>query len=242
MKKTLLSSLSKKDLFSFIETLGEPKFRAEQIWEWVYQKKVHSFEKMENLPKALREKLCESFSFSSLTLIKKADSEDGETVKFLWELPDGKRVESVLIISGIRRTVCVSSQVGCPAACAFCASGKMGFFRNLSSAEIYDQVLGIDSILKEKGERVSHVVYMGMGEPFKNYDNVLESIRLITSEDRLGLADRRITVSTVGVIEGIEKLSNEGLKVNLVLSLHAPNQMIRKKSSHMRENIPLRIS
>jgi 23S rRNA (adenine2503-C2)-methyltransferase len=138
-------------------------------------------------------------------------------------------VESVLICSEGRRTVCVSSQVGCPARCAFCASGKEGLKRNLTSAEIFEQVYQIDLWLFERQEKVSHVVFMGMGEPFENYEPVVETIRLLIDPDRLALSQRRITVSTVGVVEGINRFSNEGLKTNLVLSLHAPNQRIRQK-------------
>ncbi len=229
MKKIPFTTLTKLELAEKILALGEPKFRADQVWDWVYEKKVLSFDKMENLSKTLREKLDEVLTLSSLTFVTKTESNDQETVKYLWELSDGKRVESVLILSGKRRTVCVSSQVGCPAACAFCASGKMGFFRNLSAHEIYDQVVRINAELQQKGERVSHVVFMGMGEPLKNYDPVISAIRQLTDPAKLNLSDRRITVSTVGIVEGIERLSGEGIKVNLVLSLHAPNQHIRKK-------------
>jgi len=229
MKKIPFTTLTKKELADKIEALGEPKFRADQVWDWVYEKKVLSFDKMENLSKALREKLDQVLTLSSLTFVTKTESNDQETVKYLWELADGKRVESVLIKSGRRRTVCVSSQVGCPASCAFCASGKMGFFRNLSAYEIYDQVVRINSDLQEVGECVSHIVFMGMGEPLKNYESVIKAIGFLTDPARFNLSDRRITVSTVGVVEGIERLANEGIKVNLVLSLHAPNQHIRKK-------------
>ncbi len=208
---------------------GEKEFHAEQLIDWVYRKGIIQWEKMSNLSKAFIEKLSQKLALTSLSLVKVSESSDQETFKFLWRLPQGDLIESVLICSGARRTVCVSSQVGCPAKCAFCASGQAGFFRNLTSAEIIEQVVQINGWLKAKGERVSHVVYMGMGEPFKNYKEVLKSIRALTNPEFLGIADRRITVSTVGVIEGIDQLSEEGLKVNLVLSLHAPNQKIREK-------------
>ena len=139
----------------------------------------------------------------------------------------------------MRRTVCVSSQVGCPAKCAFCASGKDGFFRNLRPAEIAEQVVQINAWLAAKGERVSHVVYMGMGEPLKNYDSVIKSIRHICDPKLLNLSERRITVSTVGIVEGIKRLTDEELKVNLVLSLHAPNQKIRIKIIPYARKYPL---
>lgn len=208
---------------------GHQPFRAGQVYDWIYDKDVLSFEGMTNLGKELRSKLAESLGFPILKLLRTLDSEDGQTIKFLWELPDRKRVESVLILSGDRRTVCISCQVGCPARCAFCASGKEGLIRNLSPAEIVEQVLHINRFLKGKGERVSHLVFMGMGEPLENYDAVVKSIQIFNSPEAFNISQRRITVSTVGVVEGIQKLAKEDLKVNLVLSLHAPNQHIRKK-------------
>lgn len=208
---------------------GEKSYRAKQIFQWVYGHREAEWEKMTDLSTGLRGKLKALFSLSSLTERRVLQSKDEETIKFLWELQDGKLVESVLILSNDRRTVCVSSQVGCPARCAFCASGKEGLIRNLSAQEIFEQVYEIDRFLHKKGERVSHVVFMGMGEPFENYDNVLKAIRLLIDPLRLNLSQRRITISTVGVIEGIERLSQEDVRVNLVLSLHAPNQHIRKK-------------
>ncbi|MDE3045178.1 MAG: 23S rRNA (adenine(2503)-C(2))-methyltransferase RlmN [Verrucomicrobiota bacterium] len=197
------------------------------------------FEAMTNLGKELRAKLAASFSFPAIKLLRTVNSEDGETTKFLWELPDQKRVESVLIRSGTRRTVCISCQVGCPARCAFCASGREGLMRNLSVGEIVEQVLHIDRVLKETGERVCHLVYMGMGEPMENYDAVIQSIRLFNDPAAFHISQRRITVSTVGVVEGIQKLAKEDLQVNLVLSLHAPNQHIRKKIIPYARKYPL---
>ncbi len=221
------------------EWVGKPTFRAKQILEWVYGKRASDFEEMTNLSKELRERVSESFALRTLEKVRVQDSGDGETFKYLWKLGDGKLVESVLICSGDRRTVCVSSQVGCPAKCAFCASGKNGFFRNLEAGEIVEQVVQIDDHLKEKGERVSHVVFMGMGEPLRNYESVVSAIRVLIHPGQMGLSQRRITVSTVGVIEGIERFKEEGLKVNLVLSLHAPNQQIRKKVIPYARQYPL---
>lgn len=218
---------------------GEKPFRAAQIFDWIYKKGVLSFEEMLNLSKELRTKLQNSFAFPCLKLVRSVDSEDGQTTKFLWELADGKRVESVLIRSDERRTVCVSCQVGCPASCAFCASGKEGLIRNLSAGEIVEQVLQIDRFLRPLQERVSHIVYMGMGEPMENYDAVVRSIEILNSETGLHISQRRITVSTVGVVEGIHKLAKEKCHVNLVLSLHAPNQHIRKKIIPYARKYPL---
>jgi len=208
---------------------GEKPFRAKQILNWAYERLKTDWEEMTDLNKALRQKLSSAFHWKSLSQSSVQHSNDGETIKFLWELADHQLVESVLICSGDRRTVCVSSQVGCPARCAFCASGKEGLIRNLTAGEIFEQVFAIHQYLQEKGERVSHVVFMGMGEPFENYDNVLKAIQLLNDPLRLNISQRRITVSTVGVVQGIRRFMQENLKVNLVLSLHAPNQHIRKK-------------
>lgn len=223
------TELNEKRLMEWLKEQGEREFHAKQILSWIYEKKVLNWDEMTNLSKELREKLKKSFQFASMELVRVTESTDLETFKFLWRLRDGNLVESVLICSGDRRTVCLSSQVGCPAKCAFCASGKGGFFRNLRPAEIVEQVLRINQWLAPKEERVSHLVYMGMGEPLKNYESVVKSIRILSDPQGLNISQRRITVSTVGIIEGIKRLANEELKVNLVLSLHAPNQHIRKK-------------
>ena len=204
------------------------------------KKGVVSWDQMSNLSKDLRTKLAASFRFPTIELKHITESNDHETFKFLWKLHDGNLVESVLIYSGERRTVCVSSQVGCPAKCAFCASGKQGFIRNLRPHEIVEQVVMMDSLAGSKGERVSHIVYMGMGEPFKNYDSVIKSIRLICDPHTLNISQRRITVSTVrAAIEGIKRLSQEDLCINLVLSLHAPNQNMRRKNRRLCRKYPL---
>lgn len=224
-----IHSLSLEELKNWLVSQGEKAFRATQILHWLYEKKVNAWEEMTSLGAPLRKLLFENFSLQALQKIKEEVSKDGETIKFLFELADGKRIESVLIMSDERRTVCVSSQVGCPARCAFCASGREGLIRNLTSAEIFEQVLQIDRTLAQKGERVSHIVFMGMGEPFENYDQVIKTIHLLNDEHRLHISQRRMTVSTVGVVEGIKRFTEEGVQVNLVLSLHAPTQHLRKK-------------
>lgn len=233
------TSLTLLDLEEWLVKNDEHRFHGKQIFEWVYQKSVISWDLMSNLSKALRAKLVSMYRLPVLELLKVTPSTDLETFKFLWKMHDGKLVESVLICSGDRRTVCVSSQVGCPAKCAFCASGKLGFFRNLRPSEIVAQVVQINAWLKEKNERVCHVVYMGMGEPFKNYDSVVGSINMLSDPALLNISQRRITISTVGVTEGIRRLTNEGLKVSLVLSLHAPNQHIRQKIIPYARKYPL---
>lgn len=224
-----LFDLTEVELEEWLKTEGEKPFRSLQVLSWIYKKGAASYEAMTDLSKDFRSKLSKHFVLHSLKFIRFLDSCDGDTTKFLWELFDEKFVESVLIRAPDRKTVCVSSQVGCPARCAFCASGKKGLMRNLSAGEIIEQVVQIDRILKQKGERVSHVVFMGMGEPFENYDNVIKAIKLLNSSKGLNISERRVTVSTVGILEKILAFTKEDLSVNLVLSLHAPNQHIRKK-------------
>jgi len=236
---TNFCDLTYSELVAWLESYGEKKFHARQLFDWVYKKSVFNWDEMTNLSKTLREKLAKGLHLPSLQLVRVVPSTDLETYKFLWKLGDGNLVESVLICSGDRRTVCVSSQVGCQAKCAFCASGKQGFMRNLRPGEIVEQILHINQWLKQKDEQVSHIVYMGMGEPLKNYEAVKKSIDLISDEETLHISQRRITVSTVGIVEGIRRLSTENLKVNLVLSLHAPNQHIRKKIIPYARKYPL---
>lgn len=231
--------LTLPELSTWLEEQSEKPFHARQIFDWVYTKSVFNWDGMSNLSKDLRGKLAGAFRLGTLEPVKITDSQDGQTFKFLWKLRDGSLVESVLICSGTRRTVCVSSQVGCPAKCAFCASGKAGFMRNLRPSEIVEQVVQINRWLFSKGERVCHLVYMGMGEPFKNYESVTASIRLLSAPEGLNISQRRITVSTVGVIEGIKRLTHDDLKIKLVLSLHAPSQHIRQKIIPYARRYPL---
>ncbi len=233
------ADLNVKEWKEWLKAQGEKEFHARQILEWIYQKGVLSWQEMSNLSKELRDKLAAHFRLPVLELVRVTESTDLETFKFLWRLRDKQLVESVLICSGTRRTVCVSSQVGCPAKCAFCASGQQGFFRNLRPTEILEQVLQINQWLAPKGENVTHVVFMGMGEPLKNYESVVKAIHLLSDPEYLNISQRRITVSTVGIVDGIRRLSLEGLKVNLVLSLHAPNQHIRKKIIPYARKYPL---
>lgn len=234
-----ICGLTVGELREYLTQQEEMPFHAGQIMDWIYHKNVREWDEMSNLSKAFREKISQKLTFKTLTLVKVTSSTDQETIKFLWRLPQGDLIESVLICSGERRTVCVSSQVGCPAKCAFCASGQAGFFRNLTAAEIVEQVVQINAWLKERGEKITNIVYMGMGEPFKNYKEVVKSIRLLTDPELLGLSDRRITVSTVGIIEGIRQFAEEGFRINLVLSLHAPNQKIREKIIPYARKYPL---
>lgn len=239
MSPSSVHTLPLEKLRNNLSSEGYKSFHASQIFNWVYKLRQSHWDQMTNLSLDLRSYLKENLLTTQLIKKREVFSEDQETVKFLWQLSDNMLVESVLICSEGRRTVCVSSQVGCPARCAFCASGKEGLKRNLTTAEIFEQVYQIDLWLLERKEKVSHVVFMGMGEPFENYEPVVETIRLLIDPDRLALSQRRITVSTVGVVEGINRFSNEGLKTNLVLSLHAPNQHIRQKIIPYARKYPL---
>ena len=189
--------LLSKEAKNFFEEEGEKTFRAKQLFDWVYQKGVLDYDQMLNLPQPLRDQLKEKLHLGLLKLEKMENSSDGETKKFLWKLLDGRFVESVLIMSGTRRTVCVSSQVGCPARCAFCASGKEGVMRNLTPAEIVEQVAQINKHLIESGERVSHIVFMGMGEPLENYTSVVRALKILMDPELFGFSPRKITILAI---------------------------------------------
>lgn len=226
-----IRQLSKAELEAVSAELGEPRFRAKQVHEWLWQKGVHSFEAMTNLSKALREKLTEQFVIQHITLDKQQRSLDG-TIKSRWRLHDGHFMESVLIPvpEDNRFTVCVSCQVGCSLTCSFCATGRMKRVRNLDAAEIFDQVVLVNQqSLEVFGHPLTNIVYMGMGEPLLAYKNVLESVERITSPEGLGMSPKRITVSTAGIAKMIQKLADDGVKFNLALSLHAADDAKRNE-------------
>jgi len=202
--------------------LGAPAFRARQLFAWVHKRHVESFAAMSDLPAELRHTLETHFTLTVPRLVEHVAAPDG-TTKFLFALADGHTVETVAIPDSARVTVCVSTQVGCAFGCVFCATGQSGFTRNLSAAEIVGQVYRVHASLPA-GQQVTNVVYMGMGEPLANYEEVLRSVRLLIHPLGMNLAQRRITISTVGLTPGIERLSTEGLQVNLAISLHAPTQ------------------
>lgn len=226
-----IRQLSKAELEAVFAEMGEPRFRAKQVHEWLWQKGVHSFEAMTNLSKALREKLTEQFVIQNITLDKQQRSLDG-TIKSRWRLHDGHFMESVLIPvpEDNRFTVCVSCQVGCSLTCSFCATGRMKRVRNLDAAEIFDQVVLVNQqSLEVFGHPLTNIVYMGMGEPLLAYKNVLESVEKITSPEGLGMSPKRITVSTAGIAKMIKKLAEDGVKFNLALSLHAADDAKRNE-------------
>ncbi len=214
----------------------EPGFRAKQVYEWIWKKSVRSFDQMVNIPKETRSWLADNYSLQCVETAEFQISVD-RTIKSSFSLHDGNLIEGVLIPTRERMTACVSSQVGCSLTCSFCATGYMDRKRNLEAFEIYDQVVLIRDQAQEKyGIPLTNIVYMGMGEPLLNYSNVLKSVEMITSPDGLGMASRRITVSTAGIAKMIKKLGDDKVKFNLALSLHAANDTKRNQIMPINES------
>ncbi len=224
--KTDIKSLDLHELTECMKELGEPSFRAKQLYEWMHVKHAKGYDDMTNIPKALREKCIENFSYVSLEAIEVQESKLDETKKFLFALSDGNVIESVFMKYKFGVSVCISSQVGCRMGCRFCASTLDGVVRNLLPSEMLDQIYSISRIT---GQKVSRVVVMGSGEPLDNYDNLLKFIRLLSDENGMNLGQRNITVSTCGIVPNILRLADEDLSINLALSLHASNDDKRKE-------------
>jgi 23S rRNA (adenine2503-C2)-methyltransferase len=249
---------------------SEPAFRARQIWHWMYQRLVSDIDQMSDLPKPLRARLKEHYALSRLSVVSEQQSSDGWTRKWLFAFPDGSEIETVLMeYDGLRRTACISSQAGCAMNCSFCATGQMGFLRNLRAGEIIEQVVWVAKQLAgssgqkagarsahgspppaggkqptahEQSDRLSNLVLMGMGEPFANYQNVMEAVRRVMepeSHGGFGLGARKITVSTVGLIPGIRKFTEEDSQVNLAVSLHAATDALRNQLVPINQRYPL---
>jgi 23S rRNA (adenine2503-C2)-methyltransferase len=227
---------------------GEPAFRAKQIWTWMYQRMASHIDEMTDLPKALRARLREHFVLMRTTVAAHQRSSDGWTQKWLFRMADGAEIETVLMeYDGQRRTACISSQAGCAMNCSFCATGQGGFLRNLRSGEIVEQVVFVARALaaadRKSTERLSNLVLMGMGEPFANYANVMEAVHRVMhpeAEGGFGLGARRITVSTVGLVPGIERFAAEDSQVNLAVSLHAATDDLRDKLVPINVRYPLK--
>jgi len=222
-----ITGLSLAELEALCTSMGEPVYRAKQILSWVYDKGVTTFDQMSNLPKNFQKQLAEQCQVFQ-TKVDTVNQARNGTEKFLVHLSDGNVIESVLLKEGKRITACVSTQVGCAMACRFCASGLLGLERNLTAGEIVEEALHVKNHLLHD-EHLTNIVFMGIGEPFANYDNVVKAIRIMNAEWGLGIGARHITVSTVGIIDGIRRLAHEGLQVNLAISLHAPDDIIRSK-------------
>ena len=224
-----IREITSEELCAFLKENGEGAFRAKQIEKWLWKKHGHSFDAMSDLSLHLREKLKKHFTFKTTSIFQELQSKD-KTVKFVFAFHDKAKVEGVLIPSRERVTACISSQVGCPLACRFCATGTMGFVRNLHFSEIIDQFALMNEKAKEYfGTTISNIVYMGMGEPLLNYDNVMASIDLLTSAKGQEMSPSRITLSTVGIVKGIRQLTDDGFKAGLAVSLHTTNELVRRE-------------
>lgn len=226
--KRSIYSLRLMELKEWLTEQGEKPFRAGQIFDWLYKKRVSSFEEMSNLSKGLRDKLGEHFVLTTLKTIIQQTSSDG-TIKFLFELKDGFSIETVLMRHDYGNSVCVTTQVGCRIGCTFCASTLGGLKRNLEAGEIVAQVVKVQQALDETEERVSSIVIMGIGEPFDNYDNMLSFLKICNSEEGLNIGARHITVSTSGIVPKIYQFADENMQINFAISLHAPNTEIRSR-------------
>lgn len=233
-----LYNFTREKLESEMLSRGQKKYRATQLFSWIYEKKAKSFDEMSDVSKAFREELNRDFSLELPKIHKKQVASDG-TIKLLVELKDGNRIETALMPYRYGNAICVSSQVGCNMACAFCASGLLKKKRNLEVGELIGQIILMNELLSEKNERVTHIVVMGTGEPFDNYDNVLDFIRIANDPKGFAIGARHITVSTCGLIYGIEKYGHEGLQTNLAISLHAPNDEIRNKIMPISKAYPI---
>jgi 23S rRNA (adenine2503-C2)-methyltransferase len=221
-----IRELSLEEIKTFLTENGEKAFRAKQVYEWLWKKNVNNYDEMTNLSKSLRDLLKDKLAISTIQVFDTQKSKDG-TTKIAFKLQDGLMVEGVLIPSAKRATACISCQAGCALGCAFCATGKLGFKRDLTASEIYEQIYYIKTLAEKEGYSFSNIVYMGMGEPLLNYDNVLESINKVTGKDGLEMSASRITVSTAGLPEQIRRLADDEVKFNLAISLHSALNEVR---------------
>lgn len=241
--KVDLSSLDLTGLEDFVSNeLGEASFRAEQIINWIYKQGVVEFEEMTNLSQGLRNRLEDKAYINKLTEVTRAQSKDG-TVKFLFKLKDNKEIETVFLPhQKSRNSICISTQVGCGMGCNFCATGQQGLERNLTTGEIISQVLEVQRIMSSNSydsSLITNIVFMGMGEPLANYDNVLQAINILNSEETLNISMRRMTVSTCGLVPQIKRLADEELQLVLAISLHAAEDEIRSEMMPINERYPL---
>lgn len=225
--KKEIRSLNVEQMQEVAKELGEKPFRGKQLFQWVHQKQVESFEEMTNLSASFREKLREEYQISGVSILEKQISQKNDTAKYLFALSDGNVIESVWMKYHHGNSVCVSSQVGCRMGCTFCASTLAGLTRNLTAGEMLSQIYEIQ---KDTGERVSNVIVMGMGEPLDNYEQLMGFVRLLSDQNGICISQRNITVSTCGLVDKIQKLMKEHLQITLAISLHAPNDEIRQKT------------
>ncbi len=227
-----------EDLEQLMLEMGQKKYRATQLFKWIYERNVTSFDEMSDISLAFRETLKNEFCLEIPTIFKKQVSSDG-TVKLLLSLKDDSKIETVLMRYNYGLVACVTSQVGCNMGCAFCASGLFKKQRNLEVHELVGQILVLNNLLKEENKKITHVVVMGTGEPFDNYDNVMKFIRILNHPYGFAIGARHLTVSTCGLVEKIKDYANEGIQINLAISLHAPNDKIRNKIMPISFKYPL---
>ncbi|MFV0557000.1 MAG: 23S rRNA (adenine(2503)-C(2))-methyltransferase RlmN [Lactovum sp.] len=241
VEKTSIYGLPLEKLQDWVESIGDRRYRAKQIWDWLYRKRVQSFAEMSNLSKGLIEELEHQFILNPLEQIIVQESADG-TVKYLFRLPDDMMIETVLMRQSYGLSVCVTTQVGCNMGCTFCASGILKKERDVTAGEIVSQIMLVQKYFDERGldERVSHVVVMGIGEPFDNYEHLMNFLRVINDDNGLAIGARHITVSTCGFNpKKILDFANEGIQVNLAISLHAPNNELRSSLMRINRNASL---
>lgn len=238
MEKQFIYDLTFEQLQETVTNLGEKGFRTTQLFEWIYQKRVRSFDEMSNLAKGFREKLVQNYSMEPLKELVRQNSSDG-TIKFLFQLHDGHAIETVIMRHNYGNSICVTTQVGCRIGCTFCASTLGGLKRNLTAGEIVAQVVYAQRVLDESNERVSHIVVMGIGEPFENFDALINFIRIINHDKGVNIGQRHITVSTSGIVPKIYEFADLGLQVTLAISLHAPNTELRSRLMPVNRRFPL---
>ena len=236
--KNSIYNYDQTSLEEYFLSIGDKKYRAVQILEWLYRKRVDSFEEMSNLSKLAKQNLIDNFTIEPLTLEKKLCASDG-TIKYLFKLEDGHLIETVLMRHNYGNSVCVTSQVGCNMGCSFCASGELGKIRNLELSEMMRQVLYVQKELDQTNERVTNVVVMGIGEPFDNYDTVIKFVKTLNYGKGFEIGARHITISTCGIVPKIRAFKDEKLQVNLAISLHAPNNELRSQIMKINKAYPL---
>lgn len=234
-----LYDLNREGILKVVEGFGEPAFRADQIWRGLYGSGWSDLAEFTTLPSTLREQISQHYAVGSLQQEKVLSSADGLTRKYLYRMPGQAAIETVLMEYDQRETVCISSQVGCAMGCSFCATGNMGFIRNLSQGEIIEQVLKSAALVQAEGKELTNVVFMGMGEPFHNYDSVLSAIEVLNDPEGFGIGMRRFTISTVGVVPAIRRFAAERSQINLAISLHAADDQLRSSILPVNKSYPL---
>jgi 23S rRNA (adenine2503-C2)-methyltransferase len=228
-----------ESLQEIVQNFREPGYRSKQIWEGLYKQYYKDWDQFSNLPKFLISELSTRFSIIPLKLLNEEKTIDGSTIKTLFELNDGLLIESVHLINNQRNTICISTQAGCPVGCIFCATGAMGFSRNLNSSEIIGQILFFAEKFLSKGEHIHNIVFMGMGEPFLNYDATIKAVNRFNDPNGLNIGARRITISTIGITDKIIKFAEENRQFNLAISLHSPIDKIRQKLVPIAKKYPI---